>query len=111
MNAAGEPLANLHINFDVLRSTGSISASQGTPSKPNGLTLARNLQITTDPFGRAQVWLKVGKQAGLGANVDKAAHPALGEDFTFTASTQQGAVAKVNADMGTHQIAETNAQP
>ena len=60
------------------------------PNKPsnsllyrsNGLTLARNLTITTDQFGRAQVWHTVGKQTGPGANVVKASHPALGEDVT-----------------------------
>jgi large repetitive protein len=111
LNAQGEPLANLPISFDVLRGSGSISTAQGVPTILNGLTAARNLSITTDQFGRAQVWHTVGKQTGPGANVVKASNPALGEEVTFTASTQRGAVAKINADLGTNQIAETNAQP
>jgi hypothetical protein len=49
------------------------------------LTPARNLSITTDQYGRAQVWLTVGKQSGPLANVVQASHAALGEDFAFNA--------------------------
>jgi hypothetical protein len=111
LNAAGEPLANLPINFDIMRGTGAISTSQGIPVKTNGLTAARNLIVNTDSNGKAQVWLTVGKQTGPGANVVKASHVKFGEEVTFTASTQRGAVFKISADLGTNQIAETNAQP
>ena len=53
----------------------------------------------------------VGKQTGPGANVVKASHVKFGEEVTFTASTQRGAVNKISADLGTNQISETNAQP
>ena len=46
------------------------------------LTPARDLTVTTDQFGRAQVWHTVGKQTGPSTNVVKASHPALGEDVT-----------------------------
>ena len=111
LNAAGEPIANLPVNFDIMRGTGTISTSQGTPVKTNGITPARNLIVNTDANGKAQVWLTVGKQTGPGANVVKASHVKFGEEVTFTASTQRGAVFKISADLGTNQIAETNAQP
>jgi hypothetical protein len=111
LNAQGEPVANLPISFDVLRGSGSISTTQGAPTKPNGLTVARNLTVTTDQFGRAQVWMTVGKQSGPGANAIKASHPRLSEEVIFSANTQRGQVARINADLGTNQIAETNAQP
>ena len=60
---------------------------------------------------KKQIWLTVGKQTGPGANVVKASHLKFGEEVTFTASTQRGAVYKISADLGTNQIAETNAQP
>jgi large repetitive protein len=111
LNAAGEPIANLPVNFDIMRGTGAISTSQGTPVKTNGITAARNLIVNTDANGKAQVWLTVGKQTGPGANAVKASHVKFGEEVTFTASTQRGAVFKISADLGTNQIAETNAQP
>jgi hypothetical protein len=44
------------------------------------LTPARNLNITTDQYGRAQVWHTVGKQSSPGgANAAKASNPMLGE--------------------------------
>jgi len=111
LSAAGEPLANLPIRFDVLRGTGSISTTQGQATKPDGVVPARNLVITSDASGRAQVWLTTGKQSGPGANVVKANHPGLTEDVTFTATTERGAVFKINADLGTNQFAETGSQP
>jgi hypothetical protein len=65
----------------------------------------RNLKV------KKSTWLTVGKQTGPGANVVQASNPKLLEQVTFTASTQRGAVFKINADLGTNQIAETNAQP
>ena len=48
------------------------------------LTPARNLQITTDQYGCAQVWATVGEQSGPGANVVKDSHPAaFGNGVTF----------------------------
>jgi hypothetical protein len=111
INAAGEPLAGQAITFDIQRGSGSISTTQGAATKPNGITPARNLTVSTDSAGRALVWLTVGKQTGPGANVVQASNPKLLEQVTFTASTQRGAVFKINADLGTNQIAETNAQP
>ena len=48
LSAAGEPLANLPISFDILRGTGAISTSQTATDKPNGITPARNLIVHTD---------------------------------------------------------------
>lgn len=111
LSAAGEPLANMPVRFDVLRGTGSISTQQGADTKVNGATAARNLVVNTDAFGRAQVWFKLGKQSGPGANVVQARHEGLGEAVTFVATSQRGAVAKVNADLGINQFAETGGQP
>ena len=58
-----------------------------------------------------KIWLSAGKQTGPGANAIKASHPRLGEEVIFTANTARGAVARISADLGTNQIAETNAQP
>ncbi len=111
LNAAGEPLGNLAVRFDVTRGTGTISTTQGADTPVNGATAARNLSVTTDAFGRAQVWMKVGKQSGPGANVVEASLPEMGQPVTFVATTARGAVAKVNADLGISQFAETSAQP
>jgi large repetitive protein len=111
LNASGEPLVDWPVQFDIDRGTGSISLQQGAATKTNGATPARNLVVKTDQGGRASVWMTLGKLSGPGANVVKASHPELTEEVFFTASTQRGDVAKVNADLGTNQIAETNAQP
>jgi len=110
VNAVGEPLAGFPINFDVLRGTGSISTQQSLKTLVAGQA-ARNLIVTTDANGRASVWFTTGKQAGAGANVVRASNPKLTEGVTFVATTQRGAVAKVNADMGINQFAETSSQP
>ncbi|OGB18894.1 MAG: hypothetical protein A2W72_11875 [Burkholderiales bacterium RIFCSPLOWO2_12_67_14] len=111
LNPAGEPLRGLPVQFDVMRGTGTISLTADTATKADGLSLARNLTVATDDFGRAQVWFTVGKQSGPGANEVRASHPALGEAVTFSANTQRGEPQRVNADHGKNQIAETNAQP
>lgn len=111
LNSAGEPLANLPIKFDVVRGTGSISTIQGQPTKPDGVNPARNLIVNTDSGGRAQIWMTTGKQSGVGANVVTASHPQVSETVTFTATTERGAVFKINADLGINQFAETGSQP
>ncbi len=111
LNAAGEPLAKLPIKFDVTRGTGSISLTEAGGKAGNGATPDRNLTVETDAFGRAQVWFTLGKVAGPGANVVQASHPSLLEPVTFVATSERGAVAMVNADLGIHQFGQTGAQP
>ncbi|UXH76185.1 hypothetical protein [Roseateles amylovorans] len=111
LNAAGEPVANLPVKFDVTRGTGSISLTEAVDTTSNGATPSRNLTVQTDAFGRAQVWFKLGKVAGPGANVVQASHPSLVEPVTFVATSERGAVALVNADLGIHQFGQTGAQP
>lgn len=117
LDAAGQPLANLPVSFDVLRGTGSISTVQGQASKPNGLDDARNLIVRTDAGGRAQVWFTTGRTTGAGANVVRASatvgqgSAAVAEDVHFSATTRAGVPAKVLADLGINQFAEAGAQP
>jgi PKD repeat protein len=98
----GNPLARTAVTFDVLRGTGSLSATA------NGAAPARNLQVLTDDAGRAQVWMKLGKQSGEAGNMVRAANPAFGEDVVFTASGEKGAPAFIRADAGTAQYGETS---
>jgi large repetitive protein len=115
----GAPVADLPVSFDVLRGTGSISPTQGQVVKPDGVSAARNLVVRTDSAGRAQVWMRPGKQTGPGANLVRAQVSAeagpLATQFAgelyFAATTQRGAVSKVLADLGIHQIAETGSVP
>jgi hypothetical protein len=111
LNAQGQPLPDLPLQFDVMRGTGSISTQQGQPTSANGMTAARNLIVSTDAQGQAQVWFTIGKQSGPGANVVKVSHPEIAEEVTFVATTQRGAVYKVSADTGINQFAETGSQP
>lgn len=103
----GNPLANVAIAFDVLRGTGSISATPG--ANPAGEAPARNLTARTDDAGRAQVWLTLGKQSGEAGNTVRASNPAIGEEVVFTASGEKGLPAFIRADGGVSQYGETSA--
>lgn len=115
----GAPVADLPVSFDVMRNTGSITSVRGQVQRPDGVSPARNVVVRTDSAGRAQVWLVPGKQTGPGSNVVRAqvsaqagvlANQFAGEVY-FSATTRRGAVSKVLADTGTHQIAETGSVP
>jgi len=103
----GNPLAGIPVTFDVLRGTGSIGVdAAGTPA---GQAPARNLVVTTDEAGRAQVWLTLGKQSGDAGNMVRASNAAVGEDVVFTASGDKGLPAFIRSDMGASQYGETSA--
>lgn len=115
----GAPVADLPVSFDVMRNTGSITSARGQVQRPDGVSPARNIVVRTDSAGRAQVWLVPGKQTGPGSNVVRAQVSAQAGDLAnqfagevyFSATTRRGAVSKVLADTGTHQIAETGSVP
>ena len=107
LNAAGEPIPNLPVRFDVMRGTGTLADAAGEPGPP----VARTLVLTTNSNGQAQAWFTLGKQSGPGANTVKVSSTQLTEEVTFVATTQRGVVAKVLADTGINQFAETGSQP
>lgn len=115
----GAPVVDLPVSFDVMRNTGAITTVRGQVQRPDGVNPARNVVVRTDSTGRAQVWLVPGKQTGPGSNVVRAqvsaqagalANQFAGEVY-FSATTRRGAVSKVLADTGIHQIAETGSVP
>ena len=95
-------------------------------TKPNGVNPARRLLITTDANGRAAVWFTLGKQSGEAGNmVQVSASDANGanapvanptsdpvsESVVFTATGERGVPAKILAEGGGAQYAETGGQP
>ena len=103
----GNPLANRSVTFDVLRGTGTISRS-GAPLAPDAAP-QRNLAVTTDAAGRAEVWLTLGKQSGEAGNVVRASATGIAEEVVFTATGEKGLPAWIRADAGVTQFGETGA--
>lgn len=112
MDKAGLPLVDLPIYFDINKGDATISETQNQASLSDGVTPARNLIINTDTTGQAQVWLKLGSQAGLANNIIRASTQSTIEDVYFYANTLSNDPAKVLIEgaSGT-QYAQTNSQP
>jgi hypothetical protein len=108
----GLPLVDLPVHFDVLRGSGALATSAGSPDRPNGVDAARNLVVRTDASGQAQVWATLGNEAAHAANMVRAWSPELAEDVVFSATGVRGAPAWVLVSgMAGTQYAATNAQP
>ena len=95
-------------------------------TKPTGVNPARRLLITTDANGRAAVWFRLGKQSGeagnmvqvsgsdansSNANLANPTSDAISESVVFTATGDRGVPAKILAEGGGAQYAETGGQP
>ena len=102
------------------------------PVKPNGANPARRLIINTDVNGRAAVWFILGRQSGEAGNIvqvsasdNNAANGTsapnqvvntqqaadITESVVFTATAERGVPAKILAEGGGAQYAETSGQP
>lgn len=104
----GEPLKDQAVDFVVARGTGTLSAKQGEPASGNPNYRSRAITVKTDAEGRAAVWYTVGRQSGPAANLVRAEAAGIdGEGLLFSANSQRGAVARINADLGLNQISET----
>lgn len=122
LSKSGEALAGVPVSFDVVRGTGWISTIQGQIQKIDGINPTRNLLVTTDAQGQAQVWFTPGKQSGAGAHAVRAwvntaamapgvAGATITEDLHFYATTSRGLPTQVLGDMGLNQFAEVRSQP
>ncbi len=98
LDAQGNPLANTAVRFDILRGDGHLGNQAGVPVSGDGLNPARNLAVTTDSNGTAQVWLTLGSESGVAANVVRASVDGIAEEVQFTASGQRGDPEWVLAD-------------
>ncbi|MDN3543001.1 hypothetical protein QWZ02_00915 [Kinneretia asaccharophila] len=107
----GEPVKDQQIEFVVERGTGSLSPNTGQSASGDANYTARAISVRTNAQGRAAAWFTAGKQSGPGANLVRAIAPMLGgEAVLFIANTQRGVPARITADLGLNQIAETDAQ-
>jgi hypothetical protein len=109
LDKEGNPLANLPVQFDVARGTGSVSSS-ASASNVTGSN-SRNLQVNTDASGAARVRLTLGKQSGEAANVVRASARGIAESVVFTATSDREAPAFVLMEGGGSQFAETGSAP
>ncbi len=98
LDAEGNPLTNTAVRFDILRGDGSLAMQAGTPTTGDGVNPARNMVVNTDGNGIAQVWLTLGSESGVAANVVRAAVDGIAEEVEFTASAVRGAPKWVLAD-------------
>jgi hypothetical protein len=104
----------------------ALTGNNQPKTKPNGVNPARRLLITTDANGRAAVWFTLGKQSGEAGNMVQVsgsdanssnatlANPtsdAISESVVFTATGDRGVPAKILAEGGGAQYAETGGQP
>lgn len=91
----GLPLAAHALHFDILRGAGALGTAAGQVARPDGITPARNLVVTTDHEGRAEVWLTLGSEAAEAGNMVRVWSPQLAEDVMFTATGLRDAPANV----------------
>jgi large repetitive protein len=112
LDAEGQPLSDLAITFSVLHGSGSVSANQGSVTRPDGLTPARMMTVNTNADGLAQVWWTLGRESGDATQVVVAKNAAVAETARFTATVASGLPARVVISGASgHQIAETNSEP
>jgi methionine-rich copper-binding protein CopC len=116
--------ANSHSNAT------TVTGNNQPKTKPDGINPARRLIVNTDANGKASVWFTLGKQSGeagnmvraslaTSADVGNAQVPAntlinptqIAEEVVFTATGERGLPAKLLAEGGAAQYAETNGQP
>ncbi|MBL8297762.1 MAG: hypothetical protein JNN30_05370 [Rhodanobacteraceae bacterium] len=112
LDSQGLPLVSKPIHFDVLRGAGSIRRTAAQAEKPDGVNPARNLVVTTDAAGRAEVWLALGNEAALAGNAVRAWSPDVAEEVMFTATGRRlpPAHVVVSGAAGT-QYVQTQSQP
>jgi large repetitive protein len=104
----------------------ALTGSNQPATQPNGVNAARRLLITTDANGRAAVWFTLGRQSGEAGNMVQVSasdtnsknatlsdplNEAITEAVVFTATGERGVPAKVLAEGGGAQYAETGGQP
>jgi hypothetical protein len=115
----------------------ALGGANQLPVKPDGVNAARRLVINTDTNGRAAVWFTLGRQSGEAGNMVQVSasdnnaqiatasanptalapttNPTQNLDITeavvFTATGERGVPAKILAEGGGAQYAETNGQP
>jgi large repetitive protein len=104
----------------------ALTGSNQPATQPNGVNAARRLLITTDANGRAAVWFTLGRQSGEAGNMVQVSasdtnsknatlsdplNEAITEAVVFTATGERGVPAKILAEGGGAQYAETGGQP
>jgi hypothetical protein len=94
-DAAGLPLAGRPVVFRVAEGDGSMTAGGGP---------ARNLALTSDAQGRAQVSWTLGTRAGAGKNRVEVTTPGVSGATAFYATGEPSAPAQISQDAGTRQF-------
>jgi len=111
-DAAGNPLVNVPIRFDIVRGNGSIRKVHDQVIKPDGINPARNLVVATDSTGLARVWLNLGSEASPGGNSVRAWSESIAEDAVFTATATRGAPFYILLEGGSStQFVQTESPP
>ncbi len=101
------PIPNLPVRFDVMRGTGTLADAAGEPGPPvarTSMLTRRTRTVRGAGVVHARQAERTGRQHG-----ESELHAAHGRSH-FVATTQRGVVAKVLADTGINQFAETGSQ-
>ncbi len=99
-DADNTPYANKLLKFKVTRSNGKIAPTAQGP----GSTTA---QVLTNSQGRAEVYWRLGSDAGCGNNRVEVTAASVVGTVVFTASATPGPAAQINIGSGNNQLGET----
>lgn len=94
-DASGNPVSGRNVNFRVLRGDGIINTTTET---------GRNINITSDTQGQAQVDFTLGTRSGLGANIVEATATGFAGEITFHATSNPGFLTGIQASTGLNQL-------
>jgi len=97
------PFANKLVTFQVVRSDGVLSETS-----PVGDSALRNIQVLTDAGGEAQVYYKLGGDAGCANNRVRATSSGVAGEALFCASAQAGTPDRILVEIGDGQIGEVD---
>jgi hypothetical protein len=106
IDAAGDPLRNVAVRFDLLRGSGSLR-NEGQPANPDGVNPARNLDVVTDADGMARVYWRLGSDARPGSDVLRASLQGTAESVFVTATALTGTPGQIgiHGSGGTQYVA------
>ncbi|WP_170113065.1 carboxypeptidase regulatory-like domain-containing protein [Ahniella affigens] len=112
LTADGSPLTDANVQFDVVRGSGLIATDASVPEAQPGQLPSRHLSVQTDDQGLAQVWFRLGNEAGAFAQVIRARLDGAPEEQVFMAQAETGAAAwvLVHGASGT-QYVQAGAEP
>lgn len=102
----GQPFCNKVVTFEVDRSNGVLSTTPGGGSAGTG---DRLVQVLTDQNGLAQVYWRLGTDAGCGNNRVRVTSRDINGFVAFCASAHPGPATQINVGLGDGQANEVGA--